>query len=44
MQKKIESYAYAPFHIAAESVLQLIKMSLIQCRSCTTGKSGPGGI
>jgi len=29
----------------AESfVLQLIRMSLIQCRRCTTVKSGPGGM
>jgi hypothetical protein len=30
--------------IARLFVLQLIKMSLIQYRSCTTGKDGPGGI
>jgi hypothetical protein len=30
--------------IAAEFVLQLIKMSSNQYRSCTTGKDGPGGI
>jgi hypothetical protein len=30
--------------ISAEFVLQLIKMSSKQCRSCTTERNGPGGI
>ena len=33
-----------PSGIASHSVRQLFKMSLIQYRSCITGKSGPGGI